>query len=192
VAEGQDVSIRIEPMSDADGPAVLDIYGQGIAAGVATFETVVPAWRAWTASHRRDCRFVAWMDGRVVGWTALARYSSREVYAGVAWESVYVDASARGRGVGRALLEALIPASVAAGVWTLIAGIQAENVASLGLHEAVGFRRIGAQERIGRDRHGVWRDVVLMERRSGLRGGSSGGDGDLGFPAERLAAKPPS
>jgi L-amino acid N-acyltransferase YncA len=186
------IDVRIEPMIDGDGPAVLDIYGQGVAAGVATFETVVPAWRAWTASHRRDCRFVAWMDGRVVGWTALARYSSREVYAGVAWESVYVDASARGRGVGRALLEALIPASVAAGVWTLIAGIQAENVASLGLHEAVGFRRIGAQERIGRDRHGVWRDVVLMERRSGLRGGSSGGDGDLGFPAERLAAKPPS
>ena len=164
---GADGAIRIEPMSDADGPAVLEIYSQGIASGVATFETVVPEWRAWHASHRRECRFVARLDDRVVGWTALARYSSREVYAGVAWESVYVDAAVRGRGVGRALLETLIPASEAAGVWTLIAGIQAENTPSLRLHETVGFRRIGVQERIGQDRDGVWRDVVLMERRSG-------------------------
>jgi phosphinothricin acetyltransferase len=153
-------------MTDEDGPAVLDIYGQGIAAGVATFETVVPEWRAWTASHRRDCRFVARLDGRVVGWTAVARYSSREVYAGVAWESVYVDASARGRGVGAALLAALIPASEASGIWTLIAGVQANNPASLALHERAGFRRIGVQERVGRDPTGRWRDVVLLERRS--------------------------
>jgi phosphinothricin acetyltransferase len=156
----------VEPMTDEDGPAVLDIYGQGIAAGVATFETVVPEWRAWTASHRRDCRFVARLDGRVVGWTAVARYSSREVYAGVAWESVYVDASARGRGVGAALLAALIPASEASGIWTLIAGVQANNPASLALHERAGFRRIGVQERVGRDPTGRWRDVVLLERRS--------------------------
>lgn len=162
--------IRIESMSDADGPAVLEIYGQGIASGVATFETAVPEWRAWHATHRRACRFVARIDDRVVGWTALARYSSREVYAGVAWESVYVDAAVRGRGVGRALLQMLIPASEAVGVWTLIAGIQAENTPSLRLHEAVGFRRIGIQEGIGRDREGVWRDVVLMERRSRLIG----------------------
>jgi len=156
----------VEPMTDADGPAVLDIYGQGIASGVATFETVVPEWRAWHAAHRRDCRFVARFDGRVVGWTALGRYSSREVYAGVMWESVYVDANTRGRGVGRALLETLVPASEAAGIWTLIAGVQAENVASLALHAAVGFRRIGVQERIARDAAGRWRDVVLLERRS--------------------------
>jgi L-amino acid N-acyltransferase YncA len=156
----------IEPMTDDDGPAVLDIYGQGIATGVATFERVVPAWRAWTAAHRRDCRFVARLEGRVVGWAAVARYSSREVYAGVAWESVYVDATARGRGVGRALLGALIPATEAAGIWTLIAGIQANNPASLALHERAGFRRIGVQERIGRDADGVWRDVMLLERRS--------------------------
>ncbi|MEA2547598.1 MAG: hypothetical protein QOE42_196, partial [Chloroflexota bacterium] len=119
---------------------------------------------------RRDCRFVARLDGRVVGWTALGRYSTREVYAGVAWESVYVDAAARGRGVGSALLAALIPASEAAGVWTLIAGVQAENAASLALHERAGFRRIGVQERIGRDASGTWRDVVLLERRSSLVG----------------------
>ena len=163
-------SVVVEPMTDADGPAVLEIYGQGIATGVATFETVVPGWRAWTASHRRDCRFVARLDGRVVGWTAVARYSSREVYAGVAWESVYVDETARGRGVGAALLGALIPATEESGIWTLIAGVQANNAASLALHERAGFRRIGVQERVGRDPSGVWRDVVLLERRSGVVG----------------------
>ncbi len=153
-------------MTEADGPAVLEIYGQGIATGVATFETVVPEWRAWNASHRRDCRFVARLDGRVVGWTAVARYSSREVYAGVAWESIYVDGAARGRGVGLALLEALIPTTEAAGIWSLIAGVQAENVASRALHERAGFRRVGVQERIARDATGQWRDVILLERRS--------------------------
>ena len=159
-------AITIEPMTDEDGAAVLEIYGQGIASGVATFETVVPQWRAWNASHRRDCRLVARLDGRVVGWTAVARYSSREVFSGVAWESIYVDAGARGRGVGLALLGALIGASEAAGIWTLTAGVQAENAASLALHERAGFRRIGLQERIGRDAGGRWRDVVLLERRS--------------------------
>src|SRR5215212_9614665 len=157
-------------MTDTDGPAVLAIYGEGITSGVATFETVVPEWRAWSASHRRDCRFVARLDGRVVGWTAVARYSSRDVYAGVAWESVYVAEEARGRGVGRALLEALIPAAEASGLWTLIAGVQANNAPSLALHERAGFRRIGVQERIGRDPSGVWRDVVLLERRSPVVG----------------------
>jgi phosphinothricin acetyltransferase len=165
--------VVVEPMAEIDSPAVLEIYGQGIATGVATFETVVPEWRAWTAAHRRDCRFVARLEGRVVGWTAVARYSSREVYAGVAWESVYVAAAARGRGVGAALLGALIPASEAAGIWTLIAGVQANNAASLALHERVGFRRIGVQERIGRDAAGVWRDVVLLERRSSVAAGRS-------------------
>jgi L-amino acid N-acyltransferase YncA len=160
----------VDGMTADDGPAVLDIYGQGIATGISTFETETPDWHHWNASHRRDCRFVARLDGRVVGWTALGRYSTRAVYAGVAWESVYVDASARGRGVGLALLEALIPASEAADVWTLIAGVQAENRASLALHERAGFRRIGVQERIGRDAAGTWRDVVLLERRSATIG----------------------
>jgi phosphinothricin acetyltransferase len=155
-------------MTPDDGPAVLDIYSQGIASGISTFETITPDWHHWNASHRRDCRFVARLDGRVVGWTALGRYSTRAVYAGVAWESVYVDAAARGRGVGSALLAGLIPASEVAGVWTLIAGVQAENVASLALHERAGFRRIGFQERIGRDASGIWRDVALLERRSAI------------------------
>jgi L-amino acid N-acyltransferase YncA len=170
VVQPQPTAFTIEPMTDEDGPEVLDIYRQGIESGIATFETVVPEWRAWTASHRRDCRFVARREGRVVGWTAIARFSSRDVFAGVAWESIYVDAAARGQGVGRALLATLIPASEAADIWTLTAGVQAENAASLALHEKAGFRRIGVQERIGRDATGRWRDVVLLERRSATVG----------------------
>jgi phosphinothricin acetyltransferase len=162
--------LRIEPMNAADGDAVLAIYAEGIATGNATLDTSAPDWRRWHATHRRECRFVARLEERVVGWTALSSYSSRDVYAGVAWESVYVAAAARGRGVGRALLAELIPASEAAGIWTLIAGIHPENVASLALHERAGFRRIGVQERVGRDPAGRWRDVVLLERRSHAAG----------------------
>ncbi|HEX7221951.1 MAG TPA: GNAT family N-acetyltransferase [Candidatus Limnocylindrales bacterium] len=158
--------IRIEPMETTDADRVLGIYGEGIATGNATLETAVPDWRRWNATHRRECRFVARIGGDIVGWTAIGSYSSRDVYAGVAWESVYVAAAARGRGVGGALLRALIRASEAAGVWTLIAGVLVENEASLALHERAGFRRIGVQERLGRDAAGRWRDVVLLERRS--------------------------
>ncbi len=162
--------LTIDEMTADDGSAVLAIYGQGIAAGNATLETAVPDWHHWHASHRRDCRYVARLDGRVVGWTAIGRYSPRDVYEGVAWESVYVDESARGRGIGGALLATLVEASEAAGVWTLLAGVLAENGASLAVHERAGFRRIGAQERLGRDSTGRWRDVVLLERRSRLVG----------------------
>jgi L-amino acid N-acyltransferase YncA len=171
VSDSAAPSIRIEPMTADDGPAVLQIYGQGIATGNATLEAATPDWAHWQTGHRRDCRLVARDDdGRVVGWTALTRYSAREVYAGVAWESVYVDSAARGRGVGSALLVALVPASEAAGVWTLLAGVLVENVASLALHERAGFRRIGVQEGMGRDVSGRWRDVVLLERRSTVVG----------------------
>ena len=159
-------TIRVEAMRAADADAVLRIYGEGIATGIATFDTTMPIWAEWDAAHRPDCRFVARIDGAVVGWTALSSYSGRAVYAGVAWESVYVTAEARGQGIGAALLSRLFPASERAGIWTLLAGIQAENVASLRLHERIGFRRIGTQQRIGRDRDGRWRDVVLLERRS--------------------------
>ncbi len=158
--------IVVDPMTVDDAADVIDIYAQGIATGTATLDGAAPDWRRWHATHRRECRFVARLRGEVVGWTALSSWSSRDVYAGVAWESVYVAEPARGRGVGRALLETLIPASEAAGVWTLMAGVQSENLASLALHERVGFRRIGVQERVGRDPTGRWRDVVLLERRS--------------------------
>jgi phosphinothricin acetyltransferase len=155
-------------------PEVRRIYIEGIATGDATLERDAPDWHHFDHSHQRDCRYVA-VEGAgrtpsVLGWAALSAYSSRRVYGGVAWESVYVGATARGRGIGRALLEALIPASEAAGFWTLLAGVMAENVASLTLHERVGFTRVGVQHRVGQDVTGRWRDVVLLERRSEVVG----------------------
>lgn len=161
-------TVRIEAMTPEDWPTVRRIYAEGIATGDATLEREAPDWSHFDRSHRHDCRFVAraGRGGGILGWTALTAYSARRVYAGVAWESVYVAAAARGQGVGRALLEALIPASEAAGLWTLLAGVLADNAPSLALHEAVGFRRVGVHERIGQDATGRWRDVVLLERRS--------------------------
>jgi len=160
--------MRIEPMTPADWPAVRQIYAEGIATGDATLERDAPDWDHFDRSHRSDCRLVArgTKAGPVLGWVALTAYSARRVYSGVAWESVYVAAGARGQGVGRALLEAVIPASEAAGFWTLLAGVMVENTASLRLHEAVGFRRVGVQRAIGKDPEGRWRDVVLLERRT--------------------------
>ena len=156
-------------MRDEDWGAVRAIYREGIATGNATFETDAPPWEAWDKDHLRACRLVARADGRVMGWAALSPVSGRCVYAGVAEVSVYVSTSARGQGVGRALLGALIEASEHAGLWTLQAGIFPENTASLALHRAHGFREVGRRERIGQ-LNGVWRDVVLMERRSKVVG----------------------
>jgi len=156
-------------MRDEDWDAVRAIYREGITTGNATFETDVPGWEAWDKGHLRACRLVAKADGRVVGWAALTPYSSRRAYAGVAGLSIYVSASARGQGIGRALLGALIEVSERAGLWTLQAGIFPENTASLALHRAHGFREVGRRERIGQ-LNGVWRDVVLMERRSKVVG----------------------
>jgi L-amino acid N-acyltransferase YncA len=160
--------IAIEPMTSDDWTAVRRIYAEGIATGDATLEREAPDWAHFDHSHPTACRFVArdGAGGPVIGWTALGGYSARKVYAGVAWESVYVGMEARGRGVGRALLEALIPASEDAGFWTLLAGVMAENAPSLALHERVGFRRVGIQRGLGQDAAGRWRDVVLLERRS--------------------------
>jgi L-amino acid N-acyltransferase YncA len=157
----------IEPLRPADWPAVEAIYLEGIATGLATFEQRAPSWPAWDGAHRGDCRLVARdSDGTVLGWAALSPYSARAVYSGVAELSVYVAEAARGRGVGSALLTALIAESEEAGIWTLQAGVFPENEASLRLHARFGFRRVGVRERIGRDVTGRWRDVVLLERRS--------------------------
>jgi L-amino acid N-acyltransferase YncA len=163
--------LRIQPMTADDWPAVKAIYEQGIETGLATFEVAPPDWQAWDHSHLADCRLTARdASGRVVGWAALGRYSSRLVYRGVAELSIYIAADQRGRGVGRLLLAKLIEASESAGIWTLQAGVMADNEASLALHEKCGFRRVGVRERIGRDSENRWRDVVLLERRSSVVG----------------------
>jgi len=161
----------IDAMKPGDWPAVRAIYEEGIATGVATFERAAPSWDAWDRSHRHECRLVARdPGGAIVGWAALSHYSPRAVYAGVAELSVYVASRARGRGVGRVLLGGLVAVSELVGIWTLQAGVMADNAASLALHEALGFRRVGVRERIGRDATGHWRDVVLLERRSPVVG----------------------
>ncbi len=164
---GAMAGFTIEPMTAADWPSVCRVYEEGIATGIATFERAAPNWEAWDRDHLKSCRLVARVPGgEVLGWVALTPYSSRRVYEGVAELGVYVAAGNRGRGVGKALLEALVAASEAAGFWTVQAGVIAHNEASLALHEACGFRRVGVRERIGRDLAGRWTDVVLLERRS--------------------------
>jgi L-amino acid N-acyltransferase YncA len=165
---GQD--LRIDAMRAADWAEVRAIYLEGIATGNATFETDAPSWEAWDAAHLREPRLVT-RDGagRVLGWAALTPVSGRCVYAGVGDLSVYVAAAARGRGVGRGLLQELIAASERAGIWTLQAGIFPENAASLELHRRCGFREVGRREKIG-SLKGVWRDVLLLERRSRVVG----------------------
>lgn len=155
----------IETMQEIDWPAVRAIYQEGIATGQATFETAAPEWEAWDASHRPDCRLVARQEAQVIGWAALSPVSRRAVYRGVAEVSVYVAAAARGRGIGRVLLGALIEASEAAGIWTLQASVFSENEASVALHLSHGFRVVGHRERIGLH-HGTWRDTLMLERRS--------------------------
>ena len=154
----------VRDMRSEDWPAVRAIYEEGIRSGNATFETEAPEWEAWHAAHP-EFRLVAERDGTVVGWAAVSIVSDRCCYRGVGEVSVYVGERARGEGVGRALLEALVARSEAAGYWTLQAGIFPENEASLRLHHACGFRDIGVRERLG-ELGGVWRDVVLLERRS--------------------------
>jgi len=157
--------VRISEMVAADWSQVCAIYEEGIATGNATFETSAPEWANWNAKHFASCRFVARKGAEVLGWAALSHVSSRAAYAGVAEVSIYVAGTARGQGIGSQLLAALVDASEAAGVWTLQAGILAENADSVALHSRHGFRIVGTREKIG-CLHGRWRDVVLMERRS--------------------------
>jgi L-amino acid N-acyltransferase YncA len=157
--------VRIEAMTDGHAAAVLGIYQAGIEEGHATFETRAPGWAEFTAARLPGHRFVATAAGQVSGWVAVSPVSGRCVYAGVVEHSVYVHPAARGRGIGRQLLQALIASTEAAGIWTIQSGIFPENTASLALHRAAGFRVVGTRERIGCHR-GRWRDVILIERRS--------------------------
>lgn len=162
-------TIAVRAMTGDDWPAVRAIYEEGMATGHATLETTAPAWPEWDASHLDACRLVADDNGTILGWAALSHVSGRCVYAGVAEVSVYVAASARGRGVGRQLLTDLVRASEQHGIWTLQAGILPENDASVALHHACGFRTVGRRERLGQ-LNGAWRDVLLLERRSSVVG----------------------
>jgi phosphinothricin acetyltransferase len=155
----------VEPMRESDWPAVREIYREGIASGMATFETEVPEWQAWDANHLHHSRLVVRGEGGIGGWAALSPVSRRACYAGVAEVSVYIAGAHRGQGLGRLLLAVLIAESEARGIWTLQAGIFAENSASIALHERLGFRHAGVRERIAQ-RDGRWHDTVLMERRS--------------------------
>ncbi len=145
------------------------IYLEGLATRQASFETTAPDWDAWDASHLEDPRLVAVEAGEVLGWAALSPVSRRAVYRGVAEVSVYVAAHARGRGIGRLLLEAMVKESEALGFWTLQASIFPENTPSIRLHESCGFRMVGRRRRIAQH-YGAWRDTVILERRSDVVG----------------------
>ncbi len=159
----------VERMKGEDWPMVQSTYQEGIATGNATFETDAPDWEKWDKTHLHDCRLVARAEGKVIGWTALRPFSPRPVYSGVAEVSLYVAPSARGLGVGKALLRSLIEESERAGIWTLQGMILRENLTSLALCRKCGFREVGYRERISQ-MNGIWRDVILMERRSNIVG----------------------
>jgi len=161
--------VTIDAMRPNDWQSVKAIYVEGIASGQATFETDAPSWKAWDASHLRVARRVARADEKIVGWAALSPVSKRQAYAGVAEVSVYVAREHRRAGVGGALLRALIDESEANRIWTLQASVFPENAATIALHRRYGFREVGRRERISK-LNGVWRDTLLLERRSQVAG----------------------
>jgi L-amino acid N-acyltransferase YncA len=156
-------------MRPEDWSAVRAIYLEGIASCNSTFEQSAPDWPDWDQGHLKSCRLVARVESEIVGWTALSPVSRRPVYAGVAEFSIYVAERAQRRGIGSALLQALIDAAERQGIWTLQSGIFPENTASLELCRRFGFRTVGTREKIG-CMNGRWRDVVLVERRSVIAG----------------------
>lgn len=161
------MSIKIRAFEEKDWTSVSKIYAEGIATGIATFETEVPVFDIWDKKFLNTCRLIAEINNLVVGFAVLSKVSNREVYRGVAEVTVYVAYDFRGRGIGKVLLKSLIEESEQNGFWTLQAGIFSENVASIKLHENCGFRIVGVREKIGQ-RNGVWHDNHFMERRSKL------------------------
>ena len=151
-------------MTDGDWPEVEAIYAAGIATGDATFETEPPRWDEFDRGRLTHSRLVATEDGAIVGWAALSPTSARTCYIGVVEHSVYVAESARGRGVGNALLEALVASAARHGIWTIQTSVFPENAASMALHRRAGFRIVGRRERIA-ELHGAWRDTILLELR---------------------------
>ena len=164
----------IETMTPGDWERVCAIYLEGISTGHATFDAGTPNWESWNAEHLPQCRLVARLDGEILGWAALSLVSGRCIYSGVAEASVYVALKAQGKGIGSALLSALITESEKTRIWTLQAGVFPENSASLALHRRHGFREVGTREKLGKmtfgELAGTWRDVILLERRSNVVG----------------------
>ncbi len=189
---GNPGDITIAPMTPDDWPSVRRIYSDGIATGNATFETEPPDWDAWNRNHHQQCRLVARIGDEIdtpapqtvipakagihvpacpiVAWAALSPVSARACYAGVAEHSIYVDEAYRGRGIGKTLLTELVRQSEAAGFWTLQSSIFPENQASIAIHLACGFRILGRRKRVAM-LNGIWRDTVIVERRSPVAGG---------------------
>jgi L-amino acid N-acyltransferase YncA len=157
--------LTIEPLQPADWCEVLRIFAEGLATGVASFETELPTWEHWNAAHLSGARLAARRDGKVAGWAALSPISTRRCYAGVAEVSLYIAAECRGQGLGTALLAALVDEAERLGLWTLQAVLFAENTPSLALHLRGGFRLVGRRERIAQ-LNGIWHDTLLLERRS--------------------------
>jgi len=161
--------MTFEKLTADHWPQVKEIYEQGIATGNATFQASAPSWEEWDASHAGTCRIVAIENDKVSGWAALTPVSGRCVYSGVGEVSVYVSPDAQGKGIGRSLLQELIRQSENNGFWTLTAGVFPENKGSLKIHEQTGFKVLGIREKIGK-MNGIWRDTVLLERRSRVTG----------------------
>ena len=159
------VTLRIDAMTGADWPDVRRIYEEGLATGVGSFETAIPPWNEWDAARLQHSRLVARRGHAIVGWVTLSPVSKRACYAGVAELAIYVATSERGRGVGRALIDALVASAEAHGIWTLQAATIATNAASLSLLARCGFRTVGRRDRIAK-RDGTWHDTILTERRS--------------------------
>lgn len=155
----------IRPMSATDAPDVLSIYAYGLNTRNATFETRVPSWEEWERKHLDFCRLVFEQEDSVLGWVALAPMSPRSCYRGVAEISIYVDEGCSGQKIGTRLLEKAIESSEENGIWTLFASVFPENVATLRLHQGNGFRTLGVRRRIAQ-LDGIWRDTVILERRS--------------------------
>jgi L-amino acid N-acyltransferase YncA len=165
----KDMKFNIRCMSAQDWPAVSEIYREGIETGNATFEKSIPSWNEWDMAHLPKCRMVAALNDEIIAWAALTPVSGRCVYAGVAEVSLYVSAKFRGQGIGTEMLGQMVTESENEGIWTLQAGIFPENEASVRMHEKLGFRIVGRREKIGK-MDAVWRDTVLLEKRSSKTG----------------------
>ncbi|MDD2611641.1 MAG: N-acetyltransferase family protein [Bacteroidales bacterium] len=161
--------MEIKQMTADSWTDVARIYETGIATKNATFERQAPDWDSWNNAHRKDCRLIALIKDKIVGWAALSNVSNRCVYSGVAEVSIYIDTDFRGKGIGDRLITELIKESESTGIWTLQAGVFPENTGSIRLHEKHGFRIIGKKERIGK-MDDTWRDVLQLERRSKIVG----------------------